>query len=88
MGKQPIISMQMNNLIRAAKAYAELAEKRMEHEEWRTKTLQLAANFARAGNLKEAHRLDREVSNSSMIVFDFTDVMKNLIKAVKPFRSK
>lgn len=79
----------IQNLIDAAIAYAEIAERHLKHEEWKTEVLQEAANLARRGQMHEAKLLKSQVdSHSGVIVFDYTDVHKDLIKAVKPFRKK
>jgi hypothetical protein len=77
---------QIKNLIDASIAYADLAERHLTHEESITKKLQQAAAKAREGNPREAQRLKREADMSSVKVFNYEDVHKALIKAVKPFR--
>jgi hypothetical protein len=77
---------QLNRLIKAAKAYADMMERCIAKEDWRTKTLQKAANHARAGEVREARMLEHEVNLTTTQVFDFTDVGKELIKAVKPLK--
>ncbi len=76
----------IQKLIDAAIKYAELSEQQIAHEAYRTKTLQDAANLAREGKQREAQQLLKQVDSCSMTVFDFTDVKKDLIRAVKPWR--
>jgi len=77
----------IQRLIQAAVVYAELAERHLLAEEKKTKILQEAANLARAGDMKAARNKQRE-ADSSPVIFDYTDVHKDLIRAVKPFRKK
>lgn len=75
-------------LVLAAIAYAELSERHMAKEEWRTRTLQEAANLARAGDTARARQKEMEVQLTTTQVYDYTDVSKELIAAVKPWRKK
>ncbi len=79
---------QLKRLIKAAVAYSELAERHLAAEDWKTKTLQAAANFARAGNTFMARQKEIEVRMRAVEVFDFTDVKLELIRATKPFRRR
>jgi hypothetical protein len=78
----------VTKLIDAAIAYADVAERHLAHEEWKTRTLQEAANLARTGATHEAEQKQGEVDQQATVVFDYEDVHKNLIRAVKPFRVK
>ena len=78
----------IKRLVKAAVAYAEVADRHMCHEEWMTRTLQEAANLARAGDVAGAKRMQQQVNLKCTEVFDYTDVHKDMIKAVKPFRRK
>ena len=77
----------LTRLIQAAIKYADLSEKQITYEENKTKTLQHAANLAREGKHNESIRI-LQTTDMHPVVFDFTDVKKDLIKAVKPFKGK
>lgn len=76
---------QYDNLFKAAKAYADLAERHLQYEQEKTAKMQEAANLARQGKQQEANSLLREAERMRS-VFDYTDVHKALIKAAKPLR--
>lgn len=70
----------------AALAYADKMEKYMLHEEKKVNLLQQAASAARKGDKRLSDSLSRQASQLSLIVFDFTDVGKNLVIAARKER--
>lgn len=86
MKNQEVKPIHIQRLIEASIKYVDLAEKKIAHEEWKTRTLQEGANLSRLGDKIGAQIKLKEVDSKSMVVFDFEDVMRGMIKAVKPFR--
>ena len=78
----------IQRVLKAAIAYSELSERHMAKEEWRTRTLQEAANLAREGDMAGAKQKEGEVRLTCTQIFDYTDVSKELIKSVRPWRRK
>ena len=78
---------QVQRLINAAIAYVEIRERHMAKEAWRTKILQEAANMAQTGDKQGAKQKQMEAQLTDTEVFDYSEVSKNLIAAIKPFRT-
>lgn len=78
----------IDRLITAAIAYADMAERCHAHHQHRCNELARAANLARHGQQEEAKQIQKRLDLGACVVFDFTDVQKDLIRAVKPFKKR
>jgi len=78
----------VRQLIKAAIAYADVAEAHRAHEWKVTRTLQEAARLSMSGYPEGARKLRALAFMAHPVVFNYEDVHAGLIAAVKPFRKK